>query len=204
MAHLRAARFDLVLLDMLLPGMSGVDICRTVRKSHPKLPIIALTMQASEDRIVEALDAGADDCVAKPFHIRELLARIRSAVRRSRLPEHESSAVISIGKITLDLGRHLVHKNGSRVHLTPKEFALLQLLMLHAGKTVSHAKLLKAVWGQDYGGELEYLRTFIRRLRMKIEDSPEDPHYLVSDLRSGYRFINGIDSAMPEQRLEIQ
>jgi len=186
--RLHRAKVDVMLLDLMLPGLCGIDVCRIAREDHPRLPILMLTVETSEDRVVEALDAGADDYIIKPFHVRELLARIRSTVRRSRLPDEDGAAVISIGAITLDPARRAVHKNGHRVYVTPKEFAILQLLMLHAGKTVSHTKLLQNVWGPEYGGELEYLRTFIRRLRMKLEDDPADPLYLVSDWRSGYRF----------------
>ena len=188
LGYLRTTPFDAVLLDMLLPGLDGIGVCRIVRRDFPRLPIVMLTALISEDHVVDALDAGADDYVVKPFGIRELLARIRSLVRRSRLKEDDEEQTLSFGAIALDPSSHTVRKNGRPVHLTPKEFELLRQLMLHAGKTVSHAKLLQSVWGPTFGEEHEYLRTFVRKLRIKLEDNPADPRYLVSDIACGYRF----------------
>jgi two-component system KDP operon response regulator KdpE len=147
-----------------------------------------LTVRDSEEDKVAALDAGADDYIIKPFHVRELAARIRAAVRRSRASAVDPNTVIRIGNIELDPARRLVRKAGDRVHLTPKEFDLLHHLMAHAGLPMMHARLLQAVWGPEYGGELEYLRTFVRQLRKKIEDDPSDPTYLLTDSHLGYRF----------------
>ncbi len=191
---MRSGVFDAVLLEMLLPGMDGMEICRVAQKDHPRLPIIVVTRQDNEDRIVEALEAGADDYVVKPFNIRELMARLRAIIRRKRLPEENTEAVISIGEIILDPSRQEVRKNGRRIHLTPKEFGLLHQLMLHAGNTVSHSRLLESVWGPDFGGEVEYLRTFVRKLRIKIEDNPALPRYLLSDLAYGYLFVDAAQS----------
>jgi two-component system KDP operon response regulator KdpE len=159
-----------------------------MRKSLPRLGILMLTVRDSEEDKVAALDAGADDYITKPFNIRELAARIRAAVRRSSASYVDPDAVIRIGNIELDPARRLVRKAGEPVHLTPKEFDLLRYLMAHAGLPITHACLLHAVWGPEYGGELEYLRTFVRQLRKKLEDDPAEPAYLLTDSHIGYRF----------------
>ena len=185
---LRAYNFDAVLLDINMPGMGGIEACREIRRQFPRMAVLMLTVRDSEDDKVEALEAGADDYVAKPFPIRELVARVRSAVRRSHTPAVSANAVITIGDITLDPARRLVQKSGQPVHLTPKEFYLLHHLMKHAGLPMMHARLLSAVWGPEYGGELEYLRTFVRQLRKKLEDDAAHPKYLLTDSHIGYRF----------------
>jgi two-component system KDP operon response regulator KdpE len=185
---LRSASFDAVLLDVNMPGMGGLEACREIRRQFPLISVLMLTVRDTEDDKVEALNAGADDYVTKPFPIRELVARVRAAVRRSHaLPGH-GDAVIAIGEITLDAARRLVQKNGQAVHLTPKEFELLLYLMKHAGLPIMHARLLSAVWGPEYGNELEYLRTFMRQLRKKLEDDAAHPQYLLTDSHVGYRF----------------
>jgi two-component system, OmpR family, KDP operon response regulator KdpE len=191
LALVRTAQFDAVLLDINMPGMGGVEVCRLMRKASPRLPIVMLTVQGSEDFKVEALNAGADDYITKPFQLRELTARLRAAVRRNRATEDEEAAIL-IGDILLDPGRHLVEKSGRAVHLTPKQFDLLHFLMVHAGRPIPHAKLLRSVWGPEYGNELEYLRTFIRQIRMKIEDDAANPKYLLTDSHIGYRFSESI------------
>lgn len=190
-ALVRTARFDVVLLDINMPGLGGVEVCRQVRRIAPVLSIVMLTVQSSEDRKVEALDAGADDYVTKPFQLRELIARIRAAVRRNRTADEETSLIL-IGDVRLDVERHLVQKNGKTVHLTPKQFDLLHYLMANAGRPVPHAKLLRTIWGPEYGNELEYLRTFVRQVRMKIEDDPANPSYLLTESHIGYRFSESI------------
>lgn len=186
-ALVRTARLDVVLLDINMPGLGGVEVCRQIRRIAPILPIVMLTVQSSEDRKVEALDVGADDYITKPFRLRELIARIRAAVRRNRTADEETSQIL-IGDVRMDIERHLVQKNGKTVHLTPKQFDLLHYLMANAGKPVPHAKLLRTVWGPEYGNELEYLRTFVRQVRMKIEDDPANPTYLLTESHIGYRF----------------
>ncbi len=183
----RTAQFDIVLLDINMPGLGGIEVCRLMRKNAPLLPIVMLTVQGSEDRKVEALDAGADDYITKPFQLRELIARIRAAVRRNFIVEEQNNQIL-IGDVRLDIERHLVQKKGRRVHLTPKQFDLLHYLMANAGRPVPHAKLLRTVWGPEYGNELEYLRTFVRQVRMKIEDDPANPTYLLTESHIGYRF----------------
>jgi len=191
LALVRTAQFDAVLLDINMPGMDGIEVCRIMRKAAPRLPIVMLTVQGSEDHKVEALDAGADDYITKPFQLRELTARLRAAVRRNTAVDAADAAIV-IGDVMLDPGRHLVEKKGRAVHLTPKQFELLHFLMTHAGRPIPHAKLLRSVWGPEYGNELEYLRTFIRQIRMKIEEDPANPQYLTTDSHIGYRFSSTI------------
>jgi len=190
-ALVRTAQFDVVLLDISMPGMGGIEVCRRLRTTSPRLPILMLTVQSSEERKVEALDAGADDYITKPFQLRELIARLRAAIRRNVSPE-QAAAAITIGELMLDASRHVVQKNGRRVHLTPKQFELLHYLMANAGKPIPHVQVLRSVWGAEYGNELEYLRTYIRQLRVKIEDDPANPRYLLTESHIGYRFSDTV------------
>jgi two-component system KDP operon response regulator KdpE len=178
----------LILLDMNLPGMSGLETCQAVRKISAKVGIIMLTVRDSQKDKIEALDAGADDYVGKPFSVGELGARMRAFFRRSYLSGPTASPTISVGDMELDLVERAVRKRGQSIHLTPKEFELLRLLITRAGRPVPHVELLKTVWGARYGTELEYLRTFMNQLRKKIEDDPAQPKYLVTHPFVGYRF----------------
>jgi two-component system, OmpR family, KDP operon response regulator KdpE len=187
-SFVRTERYDAILLDINMPGMGGIEACRTIRSLSPRLPIVMVTVRDDDDDKVEALDAGADDYVTKPFHVRELMARVRAAVRRSHATQDQTDGLITIDDIELDLYRRLVRKSGNVVHLTPKEFSLLHCLMSQAGKPVTHARLLTSVWGNGYGSELEYLRTFMRQLRKKLEDDPAHPEFLLKDSHVGYRF----------------
>jgi len=184
----RVAWFDAVLLDVEMPGMGGVETCRSIRHALERLPILMLSVKGSEDDMVVALDAGADDYITKPFQLRELAARLRSAVRRRSVQDTERSAPLRQGELELDPVRYRVVKRGQSIHLTPKEFEMLHYLMVHAGEPIPHARLLKSVWGPDYGDQIEYLRTFVRQLRKKIEDDPSNPQYLLTDAYVGYRF----------------
>jgi len=195
LALARTAQFAAVLLDINMPGMGGIEVCRTLRKNDPRLPIVMLTVQDSEDRKVEALDAGADDYITKPFQLRELTARLRAAVRRNRTDDGNDNRMIMIGDVLLDPDRHLVEKKGKAVHLTPKQFEVLHYLMANAGRPIPHARLLRSVWGPEYGNELEYLRTFIRQIRMKIENDPANPTYLLTDSHIGYRFRESVEES---------
>jgi two-component system KDP operon response regulator KdpE len=188
LAMIRTEHYDAVLLDMNMPGMGGMIACREIRRLSPGLPILMLTIRDSQDDKVEALESGADDYVTKPFHMRELAARVRAAIRRSHTPGEPPDDILRVGAITLDPERRTVVKAGQPVRLTPKEFDLLHYLMLNAGKPIAHSRLLTAVWGPEYGGELEYLRTFVRQLRKKLEDDPSQPCYLVTEMWFGYRF----------------
>jgi two-component system KDP operon response regulator KdpE len=180
--------FDAVLMDVNMPGMGGIAACREIRKNAPRLQILMLTVRDKEVDKIEALDAGADDYITKPFSIPELAARLRSAVRRSATTVLDSRLPISIGEIDLDPARRLVRKSGAVLRLTPKEFDLLHYLMSHPGIPIAHSKLLRSVWGEEYGRELEYLRTFMHQLRKKIEADPSAPEYLLTELYFGYRF----------------
>jgi len=184
----RVTWFDAVLLDVDMPGMGGVETCRRIRNAVARLPILMLTVMDSEDDKVLALDAGADDYITKPFQLRELAARLRSAVRRRVAEDANRDEVIRQGELELDPVKYRLLKRGRSIHLTPKEFEVLHYLMMHTGEPIPHARLLKSVWGPEYGNELEYLRTFIRQLRKKIEDNPARPRYLLTDAYVGYRF----------------
>ena len=188
--------FDAVLLDINMPGMSGIDACRSMRSLYPRIPILMLTVRDSEDDKVEALDAGADDYITKPFQLRELTARIRAAMRwakASASQQDQAAAVLRVGEIELDPVRRTVKKANRPVHLTPKEFELTHQLMIYAGRPIPHSRLLNSVWGPEYGGELEYLRTFMHQLRRKLEDDPANPQYLLTDAHVGYRFVEKLD-----------
>jgi two-component system KDP operon response regulator KdpE len=180
--------FDAVLLDVNMPGIGGIAACREIRRRAPRLQILMLTVRDQEMDKIEALDAGADDYITKPFSIPELAARLRSAVRRSTTPESDTGMPILIGGIELDPARRIVRKAGEALRLTPKEFDLLHYLMCRPGLPVAHVKLLRAVWGEEYGQELEYLRTFVHQLRKKLECDPSSPEYLLTELHFGYRF----------------
>ncbi len=180
--------YDAVLLDVNMPGMGGVPACREIRRRYPALPILMLTVRDSQEDKIGAFDAGADDYVTKPFHMRELTARLRAAVRRSNLAREAPEQWIQIGEITVNTAVRTVSKAGLRIHVTPREFDLLCFLMTNAGKPLAHTKLLTAVWGPDYGGEVDYLRTFMHQLRRKLEDDPARPAYLLTEAWYGYRF----------------
>jgi two-component system KDP operon response regulator KdpE len=181
-------QFDAVLLDVDMPGVGGLECCRTIRNSIGRLPILMLSAMDSEDDKVLALDAGADDYIIKPCGLRELTARLRAAVRRGNTPDAGTAAPIRLGELELDKAKYRVRKSGRLIHLTPKEFEMLHYLMIHTGESISPAKLLRAVWGSEYGNEFVYIRMFISQLRKKIEDDPLNPRYLLTVPRVGYRF----------------
>ncbi len=180
--------FDVVLLDVNMPGMGGMKTLVRLRSIAPRLPILMLTVVDGEEEKIEALESGADDYITKPFSIRECVARMRSAIRRAQTPERSQDAPLSIGEIEVQPTRRLVSKAGQPIHLTRKEYDILFYLMTHAGRAVTYGKLLTSVWGPDYRQEVDYLRTFVRQLRKKIEDDPSDPKYLLTDAYVGYRF----------------
>jgi two-component system KDP operon response regulator KdpE len=185
---LRVQKQDLVLLDLNMPGMGGLETCRAIR-SDSDVAVIMLTVRNADKDKVEALDAGADDYVTKPFGIEELLARIRAALRRSTASPEGGPRGFSSPDLEIDFETRRVHANGKDVRLTPKEFELLRHLVTHAGKPVSHRELLQAVWGPDYGDESEYLRVFINQVRKKIEANPAKPKYILTEPWVGYRFV---------------
>jgi two-component system, OmpR family, KDP operon response regulator KdpE len=188
LSRLRMIDYDAVLLDINMPGMGGIETCRRIHHSYPHIPIIMLTVRDEEDDKVEALDAGADDYVTKPFQIRELTARLRSAIRRSKASAVPSNSPLVIGDLMLDPDRHRVEKMGQEVRLTPKEFEMLRYLMEKPGRPVPHNRLLTSIWGSEYGNEREYLRVLISQLRKKIEDDPARPAYILTESHVGYRF----------------
>jgi two-component system KDP operon response regulator KdpE len=183
-----ARPFHAVLMDVNMPGIGGIEACRQIRRKDPRMQILMLTVRDRESDKIEALDAGADDYITKPFSIPELTARLRSAVRRSGTTAIDTTAPVAIGEVELDPERRTVRKKGTLLRLTPKEFDVLHYLMRHAGLPVAHSKLLQAVWGADYGKELEYLRTFVHQLRKKLEDDSSSPEYLMTEPHFGYRF----------------
>ncbi len=186
LAALRNDKVDLVLLDMNMPGMGGLETCRLIRASS-EIPIIILTVRNAEKDKVEALDAGADDYVTKPFGTPELLARIRATLRRMPPSDSEKQPQI-LGDLEIDFQARQVNVRGRAARLTPKEFDLLRYLVSHPNKAIGHRELLQAVWGPEYGEELEYLRVFVNQLRKKIEPQPAKPKYLLTEPWVGYRF----------------
>jgi len=189
----REFRPDLVLLDINMPGMGGLAACRAIR-ADANVAIIMLTVHDTESAKVEALDAGADDFVTKPFSTPELLARIRAALRR--LPATQSSAgKLRVGQLTIDFTARTVAQGKTSFHLTPKELDLLRYLTQHANQAVPHRELLQAVWGPDYGDQVDYLRAFIKSLRKKIEPNPESPQYITTEPWVGYRFNGSGESS---------
>lgn len=178
---------DLIITDLSMPKMTGIELCETVRDSS-QVPIIVLSVRGEDKSKIEALDKGADDYVTKPFSINELLARIRANLRRANLSrEPESAEPIQTGDFHIDLQTRIVSVGGKEVHLTPKEFDLLVYLARHPEKVLTHSVLLKAVWGPQSIQQPEYLRVFINQLRKKIE--PEDsPRYILTEPWVGYRF----------------
>ncbi|HEY1767675.1 MAG TPA: response regulator transcription factor [Terracidiphilus sp.] len=175
---------DLVITDLMMPEMSGVEVCRAIR-AQADTPILVLSVREHERSKVEALDAGADDYVTKPFGIQELLARVRAHLRRA--PERETAA-IKVGEFVVDSNAHSVTLQGKLVHLTPKEFDLLLHLTRHAGKVITHRALLTAVWGGQSAHQPEYLRVFVGQLRKKLE-SETGMQYIQTEPWVGYRFV---------------
>jgi two-component system, OmpR family, KDP operon response regulator KdpE len=179
---------DLVILDLMLPGMSGADVCREIR-AESAVPILVLSARGEERAKVHALDLGADDYLTKPFGMDELLARVRALLRRlPALPpdEHELAA----GNLRLDPTTREATRSGIPISLTAREFDLLAFLMRHQGKVLTHRLLLSELWGPDYYGETQYLRVFMNRIRRKIEDDPSHPRYIITDPGVGYRLLS--------------
>ena len=189
--------FDLVLLDINMPGISGIEACRRIRGISPHAGIIMITVRDLEDDKVRALEAGADDYVTKPFKLRELTARLRAVLRRTGIAEAAQRSVLQAGKLKIDLERRLLWRGEEQVHLSPTEFELLAFMMKNMGAPLTHIKLLRTIWGPEYGGELEYLRSYVRMLRRKIEDDPARPEYIQTEPWVGYRFRNPTDPDSP-------
>ena len=194
-AGLRTAtlrRLDLIVLDLNLPDTDGASILERIR-AWSTVPIIVLSVRASDDDKVRLLEAGADDYVVKPFSMAELLARARTALRR-QARSAQGEPMVRAGPLTIDLSARAVFVEGARVVLSPKEYRLLQVLAQHAGNVVTHNILLKEVWGVRHMQNAHYLRILVRKLRRKIEQDPKQPRILVSELGVGYRLASGTDS----------
>jgi two-component system KDP operon response regulator KdpE len=181
------AQPDLVLLDLGLPDMDGTEVIRRIR-GFSDVPVIVLSVRELMTDKVAALDAGADDYVTKPFGMEELLARARAALRRAG-PDEPPQPTMRYGGLEVDLARRLVTSDGEQVHLTPTEYALLEALVTNPGKLLTHQWLLRRVWGQGYGTETTYLRTYIRTLRKKLGDEASAPALIVTEPGVGYRWI---------------
>ena len=177
---------DLVVLDLVLPGLSGLEVCRRLR-ARASLPILVLSARGDERDKVAALDLGADDYLTKPFGVNELLARIRAALRRA-VGARGPSAVVEAGALRVDFDRRQVTLDGAEVRLTPTEFDLLKVLVANAGRVLTHGYLLRTVWGPEYEGESQLLRVFIGQLRRKVERNPSRPQHILTDPGVGYRF----------------
>jgi two-component system KDP operon response regulator KdpE len=179
----------LLILDVMMPRMDGLEVCRRVRE-HSTVPIIVLTAMDAEGDKVAAFDLGADDYLCKPFSVEELLARVRAVLRRADWhTQPPAPGVRRYGELTIDLDGHTVSRRGELVQLTPTEFALLVQLVTNASKAVPHQILLQRVWGSEYSGESEYLRVYIGRLRRKLEADPSNPRHLLTEPGIGYRFM---------------
>jgi two-component system, OmpR family, KDP operon response regulator KdpE len=181
---------DLVITDLAMPNMDGLELCRRIRVTA-EMPIIVLSVRGEERAKVQALDAGADDYVTKPFGMGELLARVRASLRRVPAMEPETGGLIEEGSFRIDIAAHTATIRGREVRLTPKEFELLVYLAQHSGKVVTHRALLAAVWGLNATEQPEYLRVFIGQLRKKIEMDSSNPQYILTEPWVGYRFLPG-------------
>jgi two-component system KDP operon response regulator KdpE len=180
-------RPDLILLDLGLPLIDGLEVCRQVR-AWSQVPIIVLTVRDSEQDKVAALDLGADDYLTKPFGTDELLARIRVALRHAARLSATEEPVRHFGDLMIDLARRLVTVGGQEIHLTPREYELLRVLVTQAGKVLTHRMLLRAVWGNAYEQDVPTLRVFVTQLRRKIEADPSHPSHILTEPGIGYRF----------------
>jgi two-component system KDP operon response regulator KdpE len=193
------SRSDAVLLDINMPGMSGVETCRRLRALGSGVAIVMVTVRDTEDDMVQALEAGADDFVTKPYRFRELVARLRAVLRRVQAADEAAGQVLRAGELELDLEKRTLKKVGTEVHLSPTEFDLIAFFFRHRGVPVTHARLLRAVWGPEYGNETEYLRSYVRMLRKKIETDPARPEYILTEPWLGYRFCDPSVSETAEE-----
>lgn len=181
---------QLIITDLSMPNMNGIQLCRRVRMNSA-VPIIVLSVRSQEEQKIQALDAGADDYVTKPFSMNELLARVRANLRRAPKPGPTIPESIEIGDFKIDLATRAVTVQGNQVHLTPKEFDLLLYMAQHPHRVIPHRSLLSAIWGDNSTEQPEYLRVFVGQLRKKIESNPAEPKYVLTDRWVGYRFEPG-------------
>ena len=192
---LREEKFDLILLDINMPGLSGLETCRAIR-DRSDVGILMLTVRDRAEDKIEALDAGADGYVTKPFDVNELLARIRATLRRAPASALGESKVLQLDGLEIRFHDRQVRLNGRVTRLTPTELDLLHYFVTHANSVLPHDKILQAVWGPDYGDEVEYLRVFVNQLRKKIEPDPSRPRFILTEPWLGYRFdTQGKDTA---------
>jgi len=180
---------DLVITDLQMPEMNGIELCREIRKIS-QIPIIVLSVKGEERTKVQALDAGADDYITKPFGMDELLARVRATLRRAPSEKIEETH-LEAGDFSVDLASRQILVRGTEIHLTPKEFELLAFLVRNNGKVLTHRTLLSAIWGGNFTEQTEYLRVFLGNLRKKIEPNPAKPQYILTEPWVGYRFNSG-------------
>ena len=185
LAEAATKRPDAIILDLGLPDLPGIDVLRRLRE-WSRLPVLILSVRGQEADKIEALDAGADDYLGKPFGGGELLARLRAILRRAQSPEEESA--MRFGDVEVDFARRVVTKAGAAVKLSPKEYALLRLLLLHRGKVITHRQLLRELWGPNAEEQTHYLRVYMTHLRQKLEDEPNQPKYFRTESGIGYRF----------------
>ena len=188
MEMLRTVKFDLMLLDINMPGLDGIETCRVVR-ARSDMGIVMLTVRGGAEDKIRALDSGADSYVTKPFDVNELLARIRATLRRTPAPALSESRVFRPEGVEIDFRNRHVAVDGRTTRLTPKETELLHYFVTHPNEVLPHDRILQAVWGPDYGGEVEYLRVFVNQLRKKIESEPSRPRLLLTEPWLGYRFV---------------
>jgi two-component system KDP operon response regulator KdpE len=184
LARLPKDKPDVVLLDLTLPDLDGTEVIRRMRAAGDKTPIIVLSSRGDEKGKVEALDLGADDYVTKPFGMSELVARIRTALRH-RVQEEGGEPIFHSGELTVDLTRRHVLRGGEEIKLSPKEYDILRLLVLHAGKVLTHRMIMQQVWGA--AGDVQYLRIYVRQLRQKLETNPDRPQLILTETGVGYR-----------------
>lgn len=184
-------KFSILILDLMLPGVNGLEICRKIRQSDKQMPILMLTSKSEEDDKIAGLEIGADDYLTKPFSNRELLARVKALLRRSELKSNtdiKENRLISIGTLSLDLNNRILTKNGIEINLTAKEFDLIQLFMSNPGRTFSRMDVLERVWGEQFEGLEHTVNSNINRLRNKIEEEPSQPKYIITMWGLGYKF----------------
>ncbi len=184
-------KYSLLVLDLMLPGVNGMEICRKIRQSNNTMPILMLTSKSEEDDKIAGLETGADDYLTKPFSNRELLARVKALLRRSVIKsdiDKKENNIISIGNLTLDTSGRVLTKNNKEIPLSAKEFDLVQLFMSNAGRNYSRIEVLEKVWGEQFEGLEHTVNSNINRLRSKIEDDPTNPKYLITVWGLGYKF----------------
>ncbi len=193
---LREERFDLMLLDINMPGISGVETCRAV-KERSDISVLMLSVRDRAEDKIQALDAGADGYITKPFDVNELLARIRATLRRAPSTALSETQVVRMNGLEIHFRERRVKVNGRTERLTPTELELLYYFVTHADAVLPHVKILQAVWGPDYGDEVEYLRVFVNQLRKKIEPDPLRPRFILTEPWLGYRFVSDSARAVP-------